>query len=58
MKTKFKDLKNLNLPIFFISDAQEWEVIEGKDFKTDDIVEYEINLNLFDEEYILITKKY
>ena len=57
MKDIFVNLEKLGLPIFFISDEQEWEAIKEIDFKENDLVEYCILDNLVNEKYILITSK-
>ncbi len=54
---KYKELKSVGLPVYFIDDCQEWEAVDEVDFKDDDVVDYEVKINLNDEDYILITKK-
>lgn len=49
-----KNLLKMDLPLYIIIDSQEWEAIIDYDIYINDIVEYEINYNLDNEEYILI----
>lgn len=49
-----KNLLSLNIPIYIIIDSQELLAVIDYDIYINDIVEYSINYNLNNEEYILI----
>lgn len=54
MVDSVKNLLSLNIPIYIMIDCQEWLAIIDYDIYINDIVEYSINYNLNNEEYILI----